>query len=166
LNKNVRTINYLAKCVWQAFIFLVAKLLRNVNRYDLSNGAQACPSASVAWLKNVNRRTVDVTASRQFFSIHIAMNLPAISLKFRATSLQCTGLPQCLLHDEFCQETLLNLLLCNYLHYNLYDQAEKFGSTIWSVFKPVQSLFLLPLKNSDNSSGVYRCKRVYSAGCL
>ena len=26
-------------------------------------------------------------------------------------------------HDEFGQETLLNLLLRNYLHYNLYDQA-------------------------------------------
>lgn len=27
-----------------------------------------------------------------------------------------------------CQETLLNLLLRNYLHYNLYDQAEKLRS--------------------------------------
>jgi hypothetical protein len=65
LNKNVRTINYLAMSVSQAFIFLVAKLLRNASRYDLPNGAKACPSASFAWLKNVNRRTVDVTASRQ-----------------------------------------------------------------------------------------------------
>jgi 26S proteasome regulatory subunit N3 len=28
----------------------------------------------------------------------------------------------------FMQETLLNLLLRNYLHYNLYDQAEKLRS--------------------------------------
>ncbi len=27
-------------------------------------------------------------------------------------------------HDEPGQETLLNLLLRNYLHYNLYDQVE------------------------------------------
>ena len=26
-------------------------------------------------------------------------------------------------HDKYGQETLLNLLLRNYLHYNLYDQA-------------------------------------------
>ena len=26
-------------------------------------------------------------------------------------------------HDEYGQETLLNLLLRNYLHYNLYDQV-------------------------------------------
>ncbi|XP_013727434.1 26S proteasome non-ATPase regulatory subunit 3 homolog A isoform X2 [Brassica napus] len=31
-------------------------------------------------------------------------------------------------HDELGQETLLNLLLRNYLHYNLYDQAEKLRS--------------------------------------
>uniref|UniRef100_A0A8C5TNF5 26S proteasome regulatory subunit RPN3 n=1 Tax=Malurus cyaneus samueli TaxID=2593467 RepID=A0A8C5TNF5_9PASS len=34
--------------------------------------------------------------------------------------------------DGFCQATLLNLLLRNYLHYNLYDQAEKLVSK--SVF--------------------------------
>jgi len=28
-------------------------------------------------------------------------------------------------HDEFGKATLLNLLLRNYLHYNLYDQANK-----------------------------------------
>ncbi|KAL9395137.1 hypothetical protein Peur_014422 [Populus x canadensis] len=28
-------------------------------------------------------------------------------------------------HDELGQETLINMLLRNYLHYNLYDQAEK-----------------------------------------
>ncbi|KAE8688254.1 UBX domain-containing protein isoform 2 [Hibiscus syriacus] len=31
-------------------------------------------------------------------------------------------------HDELGQETLLNLLLRNFLHYNLYDQAEKLKS--------------------------------------
>lgn len=30
-------------------------------------------------------------------------------------------------HDEYGQETLLNLLLRNYLHYNLYDQARRIG---------------------------------------
>ena len=30
--------------------------------------------------------------------------------------------------DDALQETLLNLLLRNYLHYNLYDQAEKLRS--------------------------------------
>jgi 26S proteasome regulatory subunit N3 len=30
--------------------------------------------------------------------------------------------------DEIGQETILNLLLRNFLHYNLYDQAEKLRS--------------------------------------
>ena len=30
-------------------------------------------------------------------------------------------------HDEYGAETLLNLLLRNYLHYNLYDQAQPRG---------------------------------------
>ena len=31
-------------------------------------------------------------------------------------------------HDDECQAVLLNLLLRNYLHYNLYDQADKLVS--------------------------------------
>ena len=31
----------------------------------------------------------------------------------------------CLRHDEVGKATLLNLLLRNYLHYNLYEQANK-----------------------------------------
>ena len=26
-------------------------------------------------------------------------------------------------HDEYCQETLLNLLIRSFLHYNLYEQV-------------------------------------------
>jgi hypothetical protein len=77
-------------------------------------------------------------------------------LFFSATSLRCTGLLPCdmmswvrfvfylrrsfffyffmlglmilYLPVDALQETLLNLLLRNYLHYNLYDQAEKLRS--------------------------------------
>jgi len=96
---------------------LVAKLLRNAKRYDLPNETKACPSASVAWLKNVNRRNVDVTASRQFLSSihHIAMNLLEISLKFGATYIA----PDChALHDELCQE-LEALQMCFSTHYKM-----------------------------------------------
>lgn len=39
-----------------------------------------------------------------------------------------TLLGPCISNDVAMQETLLNLLLRNYLHYNLYDQAEKLRS--------------------------------------
>jgi len=149
--------------------FLVAKLLRNTKRYDLPNEAKACPSASVAWLKNVNRRTDDVAASRQFlFSIHIAMNLQESPCSLEQPPLHQIAT---LHHDELGQETLLNLLLCNYLHCSLQPiwpsrEVEVKGTTIWSTLKPaVQTLYLQPQENPDNSSGVYRCKRVYPAGC-
>lgn len=33
-------------------------------------------------------------------------------------------------HDEESQTTLINLLLRNYLHYNLYEQAEKLAAKL------------------------------------
>ena len=42
-------------------------------------------------------------------------------------SAQCT---ESLRHDDECRAVLINLLLRNYLHYNLYDQADKLVSTM------------------------------------
>ncbi|PKU80125.1 putative 26S proteasome non-ATPase regulatory subunit 3 [Dendrobium catenatum] len=84
-------------CYLLVLIFLIDQ-----KRYD---EAKACSSASIARLKNINRRTVDILAN-------------LLALHRMAT----------LRHDELGQETLLNLLLRNYLHYNLYDQAEKLRS--------------------------------------
>ncbi|RVW51031.1 putative 26S proteasome non-ATPase regulatory subunit 3 [Vitis vinifera] len=84
------------------------------------NEAKACSSASIVRLKNLNRRTVDVLASKLYLYY-------SYSYELTATSLACTRITT-LRHDELGQETLLNLLLRNYLHYNLYDQAEKLRS--------------------------------------
>ncbi|XP_039141485.1 probable 26S proteasome non-ATPase regulatory subunit 3 [Dioscorea cayenensis subsp. rotundata] len=89
--------------------------------------AKACSSASVARLKHMNRRTVDVLASRLYFyysySYELTNNLAEIRGDLLALHRMAT-----LRRDELGQETLLNLLLRNYLHYNLYDQAEKLRS--------------------------------------
>ncbi|KVI04059.1 26S proteasome regulatory subunit, C-terminal [Cynara cardunculus var. scolymus] len=74
--------------------------------------AKACSSASITRLKNLNRRTVDVLASRLYF--------------YYSLIVEHSGVYPFLMDDM--QETLLNLLLRNYLHYNLYDQAEKLRS--------------------------------------
>ncbi|MFS7955263.1 hypothetical protein Hanom_Chr07g00640581 [Helianthus anomalus] len=47
---------------------------------------------------------------------------------FTAIFFLCTGLLRCVMMSWGRFETLLNLLLCNYSHYNLYDQAEKLRS--------------------------------------
>ncbi|XP_076908789.1 putative 26S proteasome non-ATPase regulatory subunit 3 [Bidens hawaiensis] len=89
--------------------------------------AKACSSASIAHLKNLNRRTVDVLASRLYFYYSLSYELTDDLSEIRG-NLLALHRAATLRHDELGQETLLNLLLRNYLHYNLYDQAEKLRS--------------------------------------
>ncbi|KAE8057291.1 hypothetical protein FH972_013995 [Carpinus fangiana] len=91
------------------------------------NEAKACSSASIVRLKNVNRRTVDVIASRLYFYYSYSYELAGDLAEIRGNLLALHRIAT-LRRDELGQETLLNLLLRNYLHYNLYDQAEKLRS--------------------------------------
>ncbi|KAL8228904.1 hypothetical protein R6Q57_013804 [Mikania cordata] len=91
------------------------------------NEAKACSSASIGRLKNLNRRTVDVLASRLYFFYSLSYELTDELSEIRGNLLSLHRVAT-LRHDELGQETLLNLLLRNYLHYNLYDQAEKLRS--------------------------------------
>ncbi|XP_051144482.1 probable 26S proteasome non-ATPase regulatory subunit 3 [Andrographis paniculata] len=106
-------------CYLLVLIFLIDQ-----KRY---NEAKACSSASIDRIKSLNRRTIDVLASRLYFYYSLSYELTGDLAEIRGTLL---GLHRTatLRHDELGQETLLNLLLRNYLHYNLYDQAEKLRS--------------------------------------
>eukprot|EP01026_Neomeris_dumetosa_P052837 TRINITY_DN469_c0_g1_i18.p1 TRINITY_DN469_c0_g1~~TRINITY_DN469_c0_g1_i18.p1 ORF type:complete len:357 (-),score=48.66 TRINITY_DN469_c0_g1_i18:139-1158(-) len=79
------------------------------------------------YLKQLNRRTLDALAARIYFYYSLAHESLGILDQVRNELL---GLYQqsVLRRDDIGQETLLNLLLRNYLHYNLYDQAEKLRS--------------------------------------
>ncbi|KAI4389992.1 hypothetical protein MLD38_002151 [Melastoma candidum] len=89
--------------------------------------AKAFSSASIARLKSLNRRTVDVLASRLYFYYSHSYEVTGDLAEIRGNLLALHRIAT-LRHDELGQETLLNLLLRNYLHYNLYDQAEKLRS--------------------------------------
>ncbi|CAN1134610.1 Probable 26S proteasome non-ATPase regulatory subunit 3 [Linum perenne] len=91
------------------------------------NEAKACSSASIARLKNINKRTVDVLASRLYFYYSLSYEHTGDLAEIRGNLLALHRIAT-LRRDELGQETLLNLLLRNYLHYNLYDQAEKLRS--------------------------------------
>uniref|UniRef100_A0A7N0U5I6 PCI domain-containing protein n=1 Tax=Kalanchoe fedtschenkoi TaxID=63787 RepID=A0A7N0U5I6_KALFE len=106
-------------CYLIVLIFLIDQ-----KRY---NEAKACASASIARLKNLNRRTVDVLASRLYFYYSLTYELTGDLAEIRGNLLSLHRIAT-LRHDELGQETLLNLLLRNYLHYNLFDQAEKLRS--------------------------------------
>ncbi|GMH04638.1 hypothetical protein Nepgr_006478 [Nepenthes gracilis] len=103
---------------------LVLLFLIDQKRY---NEAKSCSSASIARLKSLNRRTLDVLASRLYFYYSLSYELTGDLAEIRGELLTLHRLST-LHHDELGQETLLNLLLRNYLHYNLYDQAEKLRS--------------------------------------
>jgi 26S proteasome regulatory subunit N3 len=82
---------------------------------DISNTA-------VTRIGSFNRRTLDVLAARvyHYYSwCHESMG-QLEDIRSNLLALQRTAT---LRHDEIGAETLLNLLLRNYLHFNLYDQV-------------------------------------------
>ncbi|KAF3796497.1 putative 26S proteasome non-ATPase regulatory subunit 3 [Nymphaea thermarum] len=89
--------------------------------------AKSCASAAIVRLKQLNRRTVDVLAARLYFYYSYSYELTGSLSEIRGNLLALHRMAT-LRRDELGQETLLNLLLRNYLHYNLYDQAEKLRS--------------------------------------
>ncbi|KAM0890677.1 hypothetical protein ACQ4PT_026890 [Festuca glaucescens] len=106
-------------CCLLVLIFLIDQ-----KKYD---EAKSCATATIARLKTLNRRTVDVLASRLYFYYSYVHEITNSLAEIRGNLLGLHRMAT-LHHDELGQETLLNLLLRNYLHYNLFDQAEKLRS--------------------------------------
>lgn len=73
-------------------------------------------------IKSYNRRSLDFLASKAFFYVSLSYERVNRLDSIRSVLL---GLYRtaCLHQDEYSQAMLLNLLLRNYLHYNLIDQA-------------------------------------------
>ncbi|EIE24637.1 26S proteasome regulatory subunit [Coccomyxa subellipsoidea C-169] len=89
--------------------------------------AKEVVTAGISRVADFNRRTLDGLAARLYFYyslVHEHTDTLA-DIRSHLLALHRTAV---LRHDEYGQETLLNLLLRNYLHYNLYDQAEKLRS--------------------------------------
>jgi 26S proteasome regulatory subunit N3 len=83
-----------------------------------------------------NRRSLDVFASKLFFYFSLAHEKTQQLSQIRAMLLALYR-TACVRHDEFSQAVLLNLLLRNYLHYNLVDQA--YTLSMRSVFPETAS---------------------------
>ncbi|KAL5481023.1 RPN3 [Sanghuangporus weigelae] len=71
-----------------------------------------------------NRRSMDPLAARNWFALGRAYELSGELENVRALLLTAQKTAS-LRRDDECQAVLINLLLRNYLHYNLYDQADK-----------------------------------------
>eukprot|EP00884_Botryococcus_braunii_P008416 jgi/Botrbrau1/17576/Bobra.0166s0020.3 len=109
----------------EAYIYLLTVILLIDKK--LYPEAKSLTGEAIQRLRAFNRRTLDSIAARIYFYYSWANENCGDLAAIRSELL---GLYQTavLHHDEPGQETLLNLLLRNYLHYNLYDQAEKFRS--------------------------------------
>lgn len=89
--------------------------------------AKETASAAVQRVAAFNRRTLDGITSKLYFYFSWTHECTDSLADIRG---QLLGLHRTavLRHDDYGQETLLNLLLRSHLHYSLYDQAEKLRS--------------------------------------
>lgn len=104
------------------FLYVLAALVK----YKLADDALAAVQTALTRAEQFNRRTLDAFQAKlyaYYASVHeqFGRDLPAIR-----STLLAAHRTACLRYDEIGQATLVNLLLRNYLHENLYEQAYKF----------------------------------------
>lgn len=87
---------------------------------DLSN-------ATVKTVQDLNRRSLDQLAAKVYFYYARFYELSGALSDIRPVLLNAQRTAT-LRRDDDTQSTLINLLLRNYFHYNLYDQADKLVS--------------------------------------
>uniref|UniRef100_A0A4W3IPY6 26S proteasome non-ATPase regulatory subunit 3 n=1 Tax=Callorhinchus milii TaxID=7868 RepID=A0A4W3IPY6_CALMI len=103
---------------------LLVIYLTNNKRYT---EAQKCSDDLMQKIAAQNRRALDLVAAKCYYyhaRIYEFLNKLDVVRSFLHARLRTATLR----HDADGQATLLNLLLRNYLQYNLYDQAEKLVS--------------------------------------
>jgi len=101
-------------------------LLVLIHLIDGGRGPEAleCATMIVTKLQGQNRRTLDLVSAKCFFYYMRAHEMEGKLAECRATLHTC--LRTATLRNDFeGQAVLINCLLRNYLHYNLYNQADK-----------------------------------------
>eukprot|EP00164_Ancoracysta_twista_P000649 GFYU01000861.1.p1 GENE.GFYU01000861.1~~GFYU01000861.1.p1 ORF type:complete len:517 (-),score=178.09 GFYU01000861.1:47-1552(-) len=104
-------------------LLLVVFLIDNT----LPEEARTCSCDLVEMLQGINRRTLNPIAAKAWFYYSRSHELTGTLSSIRPVLLAAHRTAT-LRHDEICQAVLLNLLLRNYLAYNLVDQADKLVS--------------------------------------
>eukprot|EP00002_Diphylleia_rotans_P009605 TRINITY_DN1999_c1_g1_i1.p1 TRINITY_DN1999_c1_g1~~TRINITY_DN1999_c1_g1_i1.p1 ORF type:complete len:519 (+),score=137.55 TRINITY_DN1999_c1_g1_i1:86-1642(+) len=101
---------------------LVVAYLIDQKKY---NEAKESASGLVAFISTQSRRTMDELAAKAYFFYSRTHELTNTLQDIRS-ELVAAFRTASLRHDDTTKATLINLLLRNYMHYNLYDQAVKF----------------------------------------
>lgn len=108
-------------------VFLFTLVITTMIRYNLFEDAAHSSSMLINRIRMFNRRTVDIFSSKAYFYFSLAYEKINRLDSIRSTLLALYR-TSCLHHDELGQAILLNLLLRNYLHYHLVDQAQNLAS--------------------------------------
>ena len=106
-------------------VYLFTLLVTSLLRHQENDTAAFCASALIERIRSFNRRSLDILSAKAFFYFSLAYerighleNIRSVLLGLYRTA--------CLHHDELSQAVLVTLILRNYLHYNLYSQAQIF----------------------------------------
>jgi 26S proteasome regulatory subunit N3 len=108
-------------------IYIATLLLTSLLREHLDETAALFSSCLIERVKSFNRRSMDILSSKVFFYFALAYE-KLNKLEIIRSTLLGLYRTSCLHRDEIGQAVLLNLVLRNYLHYNLFDQAQNFAS--------------------------------------
>jgi 26S proteasome regulatory subunit N3 len=103
-------------------IYIFTLIITTLLRHNLNEQAAVTASLCIEYIRSFNRRSLDVFSSKAYFYYSYSYERlnkldlirPILLSLYRTT---------CVRHDDIGQSVLLNLLLRNYLHYSLYDQA-------------------------------------------
>jgi 26S proteasome regulatory subunit N3 len=104
-------------------VFIYNTIVTTLLREQLNTEAAVTATALVERIRSFNRRSLDLMSSKAFGYFSLAYEKldkledirPVLLTLYRTASIR---------HDEMGQSVLLNLVLRNYLHYNLIEQAQ------------------------------------------
>lgn len=103
-------------------VYIYTLIVTTLLRYELNGDAAFASTNLIDRVKSFNRRSLDIFSAKAYFYLSLSYEKINKLENIRSTlmSLYRTA---CVRHDEMGQAVLLNLLLRNYLHSNLFEQA-------------------------------------------
>lgn len=104
-------------------VYLFTLVVTTLLRFGMDGEAAFAATALVERIKAFNRRSLDAFSAKAYFYFSLAYERTH-KLEYIRSSLLALYRTACVRHDETGQAVLLNLLLRNYLHYNLVEQAQ------------------------------------------
>lgn len=117
------TTSLITSIIPEVEVYILTLIVTTLLRYSLDADAAFVSTGLIERIQQFNRRSLDILSSKAYFYFSLAYEKlqrlenirPTLLVLFRTS---------CVRHDNIGQAVLLNLLLRNYLHYNLIEQAQ------------------------------------------